>query len=845
MTLLNKIILISFILFLHFIKPISGAVITGIISDENGNPLPFASVFVKNSTTGVSANNEGKYFIELPSGTYTLIYSYVGYLNIEKQFNLSAKQYVIFDAQLMQDFSVINEIEIIADKVDRAKSIMFKVKQNRKKYLNAVQNFTCEMYLKTSIEKEYKSEDSLKSIVDEAKNINDFLKRDKLNLIEYMADIYYKSPNSFKEEITAYHDFSEEKPPGSSITVSAGIDDGDIASQQYTSKNPYLFETDNISNAFNFYENLINIPKLCNQPLKSPLSDNSFLNYKYEFIEVFFEDSSEIYKIKVTPVIKSDALFYGHIYIEAGSWALVAADLSINEQALLMHKNFRIIENYKKIDTDIYLPVNLNIVYTIKTGKVKILGETKIKSQNYKVNINIENEKFNNEIRIFKSDAFNKDTVFWTENRPAVLKSDELKFISKTDSLKEYYKSEVFLKKQDSIFNRIDWWKPFVGIGHKNHYKGIEYMFGGLLQQVIPFGIGGYRHKLPFYLNKELNNGMLLETSEEIDYGFNNQDLKGKIGIGLTYYPKKFVRTFMDIGNTYDLINNYASVEQIFSRSNYVNTKFLQIKQRMEMFNGLYAELSLLYSNQNPITDIQLEKWSEYLFGELNDPTDFKKYIKCEIKLKLKYKINQKYYIKGNKKIIVGENNPEIFFEYRKGIPELFNSEVNFDYFEIGANADHQLARLGNSRWQVSAGWFANTHRLRLLEYKYFRGSDHYFFSDPLRSFQLLGSTLNSNNSFWQANYVHHFNGIFLNKIPLINFLKLGEAAGAGSLNIPNEHFYHFEMFAGLEKIFRIKKQLFRFGIYAVTADNNLSNPQITWKIGFSFFNSYTNKWTY
>ncbi len=843
---------------LSLIGKISGAaVISGVITDESDTPLPFASVFVKNSTTGVSANFEGRYFLELKAGTYTLIYSFLGYEKFEKKIKIIEKQHLKINVKLKRAVSSIEEVEIVGDKIDRAKRIMKKVHAKRKDYINNIKNYQCDIYAKTSFEKEYRAKDNLKitdkdttikteTISPKNQDLNSYLKKDKLNLIEYIAEVYYKSPDKYKENIKAYHDFSEQKPLGRSITVQTGITDDEITPKQYSASNPYLFKTENITSFFNFYKNLLDIPQLCNQPLKSPTASGSFLNYKYKYVESFTENGKKIYKLKVIPLNKNAALFRGNIFIEDSTWALAAADLSVNPPALMFYKNFRIIINYKNIEKGIYLPSKLNIIYTVKDGKSNILGETKIKYQNYLVNNTSINKKiFNNEVKTYETDAFDKDSAYWAKNRLLSLKPEELKFISKTDSLQRYYKSNEFLDERDSIFNRLYWFSPFAGWGHKNHYKGTEFFIGGIIEQIVPFGIGGYRHKLPFYFNKEFQNGMLLETTETIDYGFNNNDLKGKFGVGLTYYPKKFIRTFIDVGNTYDLINNYASLEQIFSRSNYVNTKSIRIRQRIEIFNGLFAELSLLYSDQIPITDLQLSEWSKKLFGELNEPIDFERYTKSELKLKLTYRIKQKYIIKGNKKIIVGKDYPKLFFTYRRGIPNIFNSEVNFEYLEIGAKAEQKLARLGSSRWEISAGVFTNKQNLRLLEYKYFRGSDEYIFSDPLRSFQLLGPTLNTNNAYLRANYIHHFNCSIMNKIPLVSKLKLMLAGGAGTMSIPEDNFYHFEMFAGLERIIRIRQQLFRLGIYAVTADNTLSNADFTIKIGISPFDSYTKKWTY
>lgn len=52
--------------------------ITGSISDSTG-PLPGASVVVKGTTVGASADFDGNYSIDVPQGASTLVFSYVGY----------------------------------------------------------------------------------------------------------------------------------------------------------------------------------------------------------------------------------------------------------------------------------------------------------------------------------------------------------------------------------------------------------------------------------------------------------------------------------------------------------------------------------------------------------------------------------------------------------------------------------------------------------------------------------------------------------------------------------------------------------------------------------------------
>ena len=59
--------------------------IQGVVLDKDANnePLPFANVFIKDSQSGTTTNMEGVYLFKADPGTYTLVFSFVGYQTVQ------------------------------------------------------------------------------------------------------------------------------------------------------------------------------------------------------------------------------------------------------------------------------------------------------------------------------------------------------------------------------------------------------------------------------------------------------------------------------------------------------------------------------------------------------------------------------------------------------------------------------------------------------------------------------------------------------------------------------------------------------------------------------------------
>ncbi|WP_422106221.1 TonB-dependent receptor domain-containing protein [Winogradskyella sp.] len=76
---------LAFVLFLVTSSVVfsQGKVTGTVIDGEFNEPMAFANILVKGTTTGVTSDFDGKYELELEEGTYTLVFSFVGYATKE------------------------------------------------------------------------------------------------------------------------------------------------------------------------------------------------------------------------------------------------------------------------------------------------------------------------------------------------------------------------------------------------------------------------------------------------------------------------------------------------------------------------------------------------------------------------------------------------------------------------------------------------------------------------------------------------------------------------------------------------------------------------------------------
>ena len=829
--------------FFHFMLVSAGysQVIKGSITDDTGESIPFVKVWIKNTSHGTITNGKGQYHLDVSQpDRYELRISSIGFESIDTMVELISDVYqcnvVLKSVQELEEVLVISE-----SNKKKGKRIMKEVISRRSGFLNAAGRYQCQTYCFTSLDKRSESKsDTLKA--------DSELNMSKMNITEWKSNSYFEAKNRYKDVITGFIDYTEKTE--NRVSVSASFSNQELGEPSGgIESNPYIFVNGMQDADINIFKNVIHSPTISQRPLISPLSYNAFLYYNFYLEQTFLEGKEFIYEIRVEPIFKEEALFSGTLYIKSESYEPEGYELAVNKGAMSYFKEMRIVCNYQKIDGKL-LPVKREFVYLIEEKNLFsennfIHGNSRVSHDEYQFEFDDSNRRFWLEEKVYEPRAFDRDTSFWKAIRPFYLEGEELSFINTQDSITNYHSSEEYLSEQDSVYNSLTVWDfLFNGVGFRNTLKKQSFWFSSLVNGIDPFGVGGFRYNMDFEYEKEFKNGRAIELRPYLDYGHNNRDLKGTFGIGYLYNPLRFAKLSFRIGDTYDFVNSYQSIQGTLSPANRVRNRVIEINHEFEIINGLYLRTGIEASLRQALTNIVYPEWVD-VFGDFSQPLEFDDYGVFITEFEFAYRIRQKYILKGSKKIITNAKWPLLKLKYRKGFPNIFGTASDFDFVEFGMNDRIQLNSLGNSEVNVFAGAYLRKNNLRPIEYKYFRTSDLGWFSDPTKSMQMLDTNLSTSNSYLQANFIHHFNGFFLNKLWGINRLKLEETIGGGLLIVPESNFSLVEFYMGIERMFRIRKQLFKIGIYAVAADNNYNDAAIGWKVGLNFYDSFRRKWSY
>ncbi len=783
------------------------AQIYGTITDTNGEPLPFASIYLQGSSTGTTSNVDGAYQFDPGQGTFSLVYRYIGYRQKIVQADLG-DQPVELNVVLEPEAVELSEVVVRANAEDPAYAIIRKAIKKRDYYRNLVEAYSCDVYIK-GIQKLLDAPEKL--FGQELGDLGGTLDSNRQGIIylsESVAELHYQRPDQFKERM--------------------------ISSKVSGNDNGFSFNRATLMN-FNFYDNHIEIER----QLLSPIADNALAYYRYQLVGSMPDNEGRlINKIRVIPKRSEDPVFSGHLYIVEDLWNIHSTELILTGAAIkqpvldtLLIKQLHL----PVAEPDVWLQFSQTIDFRFALLGFKAHGIFTGIFSSYDIQKNFAEKYFNNELFRVDEQANEQSLSYWDSIRPVPLTLEEARDYTKKDSLQEIWKSKDFMDSLDRKNNRFKIWDLLFGYHYSNSYEKKYFSLGSPLTRIQFNTVQGFYGDLNITYRKEFDeyNMRYLSLNPRLQYGLADKQLRYRLALTYNFNRTNYRRLRLSGGRTTSQFNAAGPISptlntlySLLERRNYLKVYdkyFGEVYCRQELWNGGLLATSVeladrrLLANQS---DYSFYKQADRAYIS-NDPLGnepgvplFEPHKALLLNISLRLRIAQKYISYPGRKIIEGSQYPDLVIRYRRAFG-INNSFVDYDLLRVNVRDQHTLGLFGRSEWDVQGGLFLTKGRIEFPDFQHFNGNQT-LVSNPdkyLSSFlQLPYYQYSTTKKFVQAHFQHHFEGFLLDKLPALRKLGLKSVAGFSLLGVQDEQLY-YELSFGLDNIGFKVLRLFRLDV--------------------------------
>ena len=798
----------------------------GKITNTRLQPLAFVSIQVVDMQRGTLTREDGTYELKLEEGVYEIAVTMIGYKSqvIKVVLNKADREQNIL-LELDDDHN-LSEVVVKGRIKDRSEEIVRQVIRHKEQIQAAAGAYSCRVYIKAV------QEDSTRRITSGSKKMADTVGKahralQQMAMAEVSLRYDYAAGGKMKEERTG-------------VTKKGEADD--------------LFYLSVTDGRFDFYDNLVHVPAVSATPFLSPVSYSGLMAYRYKMKKIEQKGNYRYYTIQVTPGKLSNATVTGEMTITDSGWVVLHSRFSLPAYHLAAYDFFEVEQEYQHVQGKAWMVIRQEFRYYSKTNKGKKSGNTVVSFSDFELNKTFPLRYFGVELSSATAEAYERDSSFWQQVRTEPLTDKEISFVRYRDSIYNSTHTKEYLDSVDRETNKVTW-KKLLFTGQPIYSREKERLL--LLQPLVtfyqPVQFGGARIQPSVFFAKTYKSKKNIVLFADISYGFRNKDVNGNIRFHKLYNPFNRSSYHIELLRDFQYIFEGDAWINMLKRSNSFLNNSIGAGHSFEVFNGFFVNTDFNIAFRRSLSDYKTNNRIDTLLGNIsgefiedNQAIPFEAYNAAYGKLELRYTPRQRYIREPKEKIILGSAWPTFYAQWRKGIPGVMKSEVDFDYLEFGLQQTLKMGLIGTSSYTVRSGDFLNQKDLRLVDYKFQRRGDPILFLNPNEAFQSLDSTFPVFKRFYEGHYVHEFNGAILNKIPLLKKIGLREVAGGGFLIAPERDLRYAEMFAGIERVFKVPFNIpakFKLGVYVVgSVANQFSNP-VQLKVGITTWDKRKGKW--
>lgn len=808
--------------------------VSGYVVDLNDEPVAFASVLFKNSTTGTITDENGRFYLESNETWNTLIISFIGYETV--QLELFKKVNYDIKIVLNEIIESLDEVVIITGKQSKknnpAIDILRKIwERKRKNGLNQFNQYQYDKYEKVEFDLNTIDSSLIKSKLFKGMEFI-FTEVDTSNITgktylpiflnEAVSKVYGDNTNNKeKEELKG--------------NKNSGFNENQVI----------IDFVDDLYSDYNVYDNYL---KFFDKSFVSPLSRTGINTYNYVLADSSYIDNKWCYNIIYYPRRKNELTFKGDFWVADTTYAVKEINLQASKSANINWvKEIYIEQEFEVLNDSVFLIKRDYFMSDFALNKKEksrgIYGKRTTLYDNYEFDIKKDPKFYDEEVYNFNADVYDQDDNFWQQNRLENLNKDEKGVYKMLDTLKtvkkfkQLYNLGSILSSGYIEFNTLplDYGPIFSTFGF-NDVEGIRIRTGGRT-----------------YFGK--NDLWRLEGFTA--YGF--KDNKFKYGISGKWLIDKKNRIIISGGNRRDVEQIGASLTtstDVLGRS-FASSALIGTGSNDKLTN---INLSTLTIEAEPIKNVIFRLGGNYRTLESASPTFSLNYfdndsdsgISSEIKqyestLSISYFPKRKMTGFGVERYSINDDFARLFAQISLGDKKVFNGDFDYTKLQFSYLQPWQIGGFGKLYSNLEVGKTIGEVPLGLLSV--IPGNQSYF--SIYNSFSQLDFYEFVTDTYASLHLEHNFNGRLFSRIPMLRKLNLREIIGirgawgtisdenkalnASGLiyNSPNDQIY-WEYSFGVGNIFKIFRIDFNF------RGNYLDNPDarkfgVTGSFGFHF----------
>ena len=784
-------------LFLFLICSLSvNAQLKGTITDDKNQPIPYVNIYIENSYTGTTSNEQGDYELALSKpGTYSIVYQFIGFKTQTKVIKVEQFPHEL-NIQLVEESISLNEV-VITRNENPANRIIRASIAARKSHLETINSYAADFYSKGLIRIKNAPEKFMGQEVEFDIEL-DSTRSGIIYLSETISKIKYQKPDKLSENI--------------------------IASKVSGDSNGFSFN--NASDVdYNFYMNTIGV---VNSEIVSPIATYAFNYYRYKLEGVFYDNRGNlINKIQVIPRRENDRVFSGVLYIVEDQWSIYGLELQVTgSQIQTPAADLVTIKQNLSYDekTDYWVVRSQTIGFEYKILGFEGDGNFVANYSNYELNTNFDETVFTNEVLAFAPEANKKDSTYWNTLRPVPLTREEFTDYIKKDSIQTLKKSKIYRDSLDTKNNTFKFGNLISGYSFENSFEHKEFSISSPLKGLNFNTVQGFNSNLEIDYTKRYDKfKKYLRLKSQINYSFDTQKVRGTLGfrykfnnindLNVAFSAGIKVKQFNDQEPISNLINSLSS---LLFEDNYMKlfeNRFIEARYGQELFNGFRVGTSISFENRRALfnsSDYTTLNQDDKSYTS-NNPKDALNFVSAPFEnhnlLKFKFdgaiRFGQKYLsYPGNKYNLNTPKYPKLNFSFEKGMGAT-NSDYNYDHLSVNLSQNFSLENKGDFSYNISGGTFFENSKLAFMDSKHFNGNQTHvnLSGNYLTSFKNVAYyDFSTSENYLEYHVEHDFNGYILGKIPLINKLNYNLIVGVHGFSTKFQNPYQ-EMSIGINNI--------------------------------------------